>query len=103
MGGWSFDGGLLDTTEKWTIGTNAWEASSVLPEKIDRSAAVSSNSQEYVGYMAGGDTNTDGTTNKIYALRRRDEQWIQLESKSLQQRRDDHTLVNLGPSEIPGC
>ena len=59
------NGLLLDTTEKWTIGTNAWEASSVLPEKIDLSAAVSSNSQEYVGYMAGGITNTDGTTNKV--------------------------------------
>ena len=101
MGGYT--GARLDTTEKWTIGTNAWEASSVLPEKISYSAAVSSNSQEYVGYMAGGYTNTDGTTNKVYALRRRDEQWIQLESKSLQQRRSRHTLVNLGPSEIPGC
>ena len=101
MGG--YYGGGLDTTEKWTIGTNAWESSSVLPEKNRYSAAVSSNSQEYVGYMAGGITNTDGTTNKVYALRRRDEQWIQLESKSLQQRRREHTLVNLGPSEIPGC
>ena len=101
MGGWN--GAFLDTTEKWTTGTNAWEASSVLPEKIWYSEAVSSNSQEYVGYMAGGYTNTDGYTNKIYALRRRDEQWIQLESKSLQQRRWGHTLVNLGPSEIPGC
>ena len=101
MGG--YYGGLLDTTEKWTIGTNAWEASSVLPEKIRSSAAVSSNSQEYVGYMAGGHTHTDGYTTKVYALRRRDERWIQLESKSLQQRRGFHTLVNLGPSEIPGC
>ena len=102
MGGWY--GGRLDTTEKWTIGTNAWEASSVLPEKIRYSAAVSSNSQEYVGYMAGGySDNENGRINKVYALRRRDEQWIQLESKSLQQRRSSHTLVNLGPSEIPGC
>ena len=101
MGG--FNGARLDTTEKWTIGTNAWEASSVLPVKISASAAVSSNSQEYVGYMAGGYTNTDGYTNNVYALRRRDEQWIQLESKSLQQRRREHTLVHLGPSEIPGC
>ena len=101
MGGWN--GALLDTTEKWTIGTNAWEASSVLPEKILSSAAVSLNSQEYVGYMAGGRTNTEDYTNKIYALRRRDEQWIQLESKSLQQRRSDHSLVNLGPYEVPGC
>ena len=100
MGG--YYGGLLDTTEKWTIGTNAWEASSVLPVKIYFSAAVSSNSQEYVGYMAGGDTN-NGYTDKVYALRRRDERWIQLESKSLQQRRRSHSLVNLGPSEIPGC
>ena len=100
MGG--YNGARLDTTEKWTIGTNAWEASSVLPEKISYSAAVSSNSQEYVGYMAGGRTDTK-ITNKVYALRRRDEQWIQLESKSLQQRRSRHTLVNLGPSEIPGC
>merc|ERR1712218_701752 len=101
MGG--LNGGSLDTTEKWTFGTNAWEASSVLPEKIYLSAAVSSNSQEYVGYMAGGWTNTDGTTNKIYALIRRDEQWVQLESKSLQQRRSYHSLVNLGPYEVPGC
>ena len=101
MGGWY--GGRLDTTEKWTIGTNAWETSSVLPEKIDSSAAVSSNSQEYVGYMADGNTNTDGATNKVYALRRRDERWIQLESESLQQRRYDHSLVNLGPYEVPGC
>ena len=101
MGG--YNGARLDTTEKWTIGTNVWEASSVLPEKISASAAVSSNSQEYVGYMAGGRTDTDGTTNKIFALRRRDEQWIKLESKSLQQRREDHSLVNLGPYEVPGC
>ena len=101
MGG--SNGALLDTTEKWTIGTNAWEASSVLPEKIEESAAVSSNSQEYVGYMAGGLTNHHGNTNKIYALRRRDEQWIQLESKSLQLRRRGHSLVNLGPYEVPGC
>ena len=101
MGG--YNGARLDTTEKWTIGTNAWEASSVLPEKIHLSAAVSSNSQEYVGYMAGGYSDTDATTNKVYALRRRDEQWIQLESKFLQQGRRRHTLVNLGPSEIPGC
>ena len=101
MGG--FNGALLDTTEKWTIGTNAWVTSSVLPKEISRSAAVFSNSQEYVGYMAGGLTNNDGNTNKIYALRRRDEQWIQLESKSLQQRRYGHSLVNLGPYEVPGC
>ena len=103
MGGYYYPGGGLDTTEKWTIGTNAWEASSVLPEKISASAAVSSNSQEYVGYMAGGSTNTEGYTNKVYALRRRDEQWIKLESKSLQQRRAYHSLVNLGPYEVPGC
>ena len=101
MGG--YDGAYLDTTEKWTIGTNVWEASSVLPEKISYSAAVSSNSQEYVGYMAGGWTNKHINTDKVYALRRRDEQWIQFESKFLQQRRGYHSLVNLGPHEVPGC
>ena len=33
MGGWN--GAYLGTTEKWTIGTNAWEASSVLPKKMN--------------------------------------------------------------------
>merc|ERR1712218_169996 len=102
MGMGGFNGANLDTTEKWTIGTNAWKISSVLPEKIRSSAAVSSNSQVYIGYMAGGGT-TGGPTNKIYALRRRDEKWIQLESKSPQQQRYRHSLVNLGPYEVPGC
>ena len=86
--------------EKWKIGTNTFEVSSSLPEGITGSAATSSNSNNYVGYLVGGDTN-GGYTNKVWGLRRRDETWVEM--KSLQQRRFEHSLVNLPVSDIPGC
>ena len=91
----------LDSTEKWTIGTTSFETASPLKEPLDDTAAVASNSNEYVGYLVGGWTKQ--ITNKVWALRKEDETWIEVESKSLQQRRYLHTLVNLGLSDIPGC
>ena len=98
--------GVLKSTEKWIIGADSWEMASDLPDYAKHTAAVSSNSNEYVGYMVGGVTTSNNQvyTSKVWALKRSDMQWVQLESKSLQNKRRTHSLVNIGStSAIPGC
>merc|ERR1719414_1617991 len=50
MGGYG-DNGRLKSTEKWTFGTDAWIFGASLPKAIGFSAAVTSNSEETIGYL----------------------------------------------------
>ena len=80
---------------------NEWKMGGDLPEPVSNSAAVSSRSSEFVGYLAGGHA-TWRVTSKIWGLRRFDLVWIEM-SKRLQAPRTFHTLVNVHLDEIPGC
>ena len=87
----------LSSTEKWTFDENAWTPSANLPEEISRSSAVSSNIDEFIGYMAGR-----YKSNKIYGLRRREMEWIKL-NKTLKTGRWGHSLLNIPANQILGC
>jgi len=91
----------LKSTEKWTFGTDAWIFGASLPEVVEHSAAVSSNSEETIGFLVGGFT--DRVTSKVWSLRRRDMMWIEDGSKTLQTPRSYHTVVNIPGDQIPGC
>ena len=90
----------LESMETWKVGTNKFEVSSILPVPISNSGATSSNSDNYVGYLVGGQTN-NGATNKVWGLRRRDLTWIEMES--LQQQKKEHSIVNVVSSDVLGC
>ena len=100
MGGQNVQG-FLDSTEIWTIGTDTFKisSSSTLPKAITHSASVPSNSEEYVGYIAGG----FGAYKDILGLKRVGMNWVELESKSLYQYRGQHSLLNIPLESIPGC
>merc|ERR1719278_409140 len=68
----------LSSTEKWTFQENSWKPSANLPEAIRWSSAVSSNSEEFIGYMAGGIDNRLRYLPNIYGLTRRQMEWIKL-------------------------
>ena len=92
----------MKSTEKWTFGTDAWISGANLPEAVDDSAAVESNSEETIGYLVAGYTD-NRPTSKVWSLRRRDMRWIEDDSKQLRTQRWDHTVVNIPGDQIPGC
>merc|ERR1712061_327890 len=85
---------ILSSTEKWTFEENSWQPSANLPEAIDESSAVSSNKDEYIGYMVGGSKGYRRYSNKIYGLTRRQMEWIKL-NKTLKIGRYAHSLLNI--------
>ena len=103
MGGWDQNYYRLSSTEKLKFDdiNKKWEMASNLNETLSSSAAVSSRSNEFVGYLVGGITN-NGVTSKIWGLRRSDKQWIDA-SKRLKIARNDHTVVNSYGNQIPNC
>ena len=97
--------GMMATTEKWTFGTNSWVYGKSLPQWTYDAAAVSSNSDSYVGFLAGGQT-TPGSSSKVWGLRRRDEEWIEISSSNLDVARADHNLIIIPGDrgdQITGC
>ena len=101
IGGSGQSSGSLSSTETWKINESSWEMGPNLVEPVEESAAVSSRSNDFVGYIAGG-FGIGGLKSKIWGLQRKHGLWIEL-SKMLQTPRDRHTLVNLRQDEIPGC
>ena len=80
MGGWGQNDYRLSSTEKLKFNdvNRKWEMASNLKEGASFSAAVSSRSNEFVGYLVGGRTNNYWeATSKIWGLRRSDQQWIE--------------------------
>ena len=101
MGGQNENGNVLDTTEKWIIGTDSWQPSSNLVRKITGSSAISAKSDEYVGYLAGGWA-SGYFSNEIWGLRRSDDTWVKL-AKTLGTRRNYFSLLNIPANQVLGC
>ena len=90
------------STEKLKLNENFnWESTTDLPEPLSSSAAVASNSNEFIGYVAGGYTN-DRRTDKIWGLQRTNLSWVEM-PKRLQIPRQSHSMVNIASDKIPGC
>ena len=102
IGGYNDGWRRLKSTEKLRMnGNSIWESTTDLPEPLYRSAAVASNSNAFIGYVAGGST-SNGRNDKVWGLRRTDLNWVEM-PKRLQNSREDHTMVNVASDEIPGC
>ena len=86
------------TTEKWSFEENSWKPSANLPEAIEGSSAISSNTGEFIGYMAGGYS----TQKNIYGLKRRQMKWIRV-NKTMKTGRAEHSLLNIPANQILGC
>lgn len=99
--GGDYYGNYLPTTEQWRLDTNQWITTPDLPEPLAFSAGVASKSSQFVGFVAGGNTNA-GTSNKIYGLRRTDLTW-EVMPQQLQTARRSHSMVNVPADQIPGC
>ena len=94
---------IFNSTETLKKGSKKWEMGPNLKQSVYRSAAVSSRSVEYVGYLIGGET-YDGniySPAKTLGLRRRDMEWIEM-SKQLKIPRKQCSVVNVQLGEI-GC
>ena len=104
MGGKDKTTSAMSSTEKLKFNdvNRKWEMASNLKETLAYSAAVSSRSNEFVGYLVGGLTNYWERTSKIWGLRRSDQQWIDT-SKRLKIARYHHTVVNVYDNQIPNC
>ena len=89
------------TTEQWKLDTNHWEPTPSLPEPLWSAAGVASNSMDYIGFVAGGSTNSGGS-DKVLGLRRMDLGW-QVIPQKLKTARSGHSIVNLPLDQIPGC
>ena len=100
-GGYNNKNRILTTTEKWNLDTNQWELTQSLPEPLSSAAGVASKSIDYIGFVAGGQTNY-GKTNKLFGLRRRDLKW-EVMPQRLQTARRDHSMVNLPSNQVSGC
>ena len=101
IGGWGKNGSLK-STEKLTLNGNFnWQSTTDLPEPLHASAAVASNSNRFMGFVAGGSAN-NGKTDKIWGLRRTDLNWVEMQ-KRLQIPRRSHSMVNIASDKIPGC
>ena len=83
----------LKSTETFNEANSKWEMGPNIKKSLLYSAAVSSRSNEYIGYIVGGTS----TTPKFWALRRRDMEWIEI-SKDFEVRRMMHSLVNMKKS-----
>ena len=92
---------VLSSTERWIFKENSWQPSANLPRAIYDSSAVSSNTDEFIGYMAGGVTGFWSLPN-IYGLRRRQMEWIKL-NKTMKTGRNDHSLLNIPANQVLGC
>ena len=93
---------MLKSTEKLNLNENLnWKSTTDLPEPLSSSAGVASNSNELIGYVAGGETKNKNP-DKIWGLRRTDLNWVEM-PKRLQKSRYSHTMVNVADDEIPGC
>ena len=103
MGGLDPNDQVISSTEKLEFNdvNRKWEMASYLNEPLLRSAAVSSRSNEFVGYLVGGWTK-NGKTSKIWGLKRSDQQWIDT-SKRLKIARYEHTVVNAYENQISNC
>ena len=92
---------ILSSTEKWTLEENSWQPSANLPEAISWSSAVSSNTDEYMGYIAGV-YNPNRVLPDIYGLKKRQMEWIKL-NETLKKGRRGHSLLNIPANQISGC
>ena len=90
----------LSSTETWTFEENSWQYSANLPGEISWSSAVSSNTDKFIGYIAGGFTRR-GASKKIYGLRR-DQAWIEM-NKTMKIERYGHSLLNIPVNQVLGC
>ena len=104
MGGFDHTDYRLSSTEKLKFNdvNRKWEMASNLLGALAESAAVSSRSNEFVGYLVGGELKYGRRISEIWGLRRSNQQWIDT-SKRLKIARDDHTVVNVYDSQIPYC
>ena len=105
MGGFPQSGWGRKSTETWIFGTDSWKPSTDLPDRLVKSVAVSSSSDEYVGYMAGGWTfkpEFERYSRRIWALKRQNMTWIEM-SKKLKTGRRWHSLVNVPKATVLGC
>ena len=102
MGGWDGNNNLLSSTEKLIFNdfSRQWEMASDLSEVLSGSAAVSSKSKKFVGYLVGGKSGDNRGISRIWGLQRSDMRWIEL-SKSLKTPRHFHTVVNVNVNDFP--
>ena len=106
----------LRTTEKWNMGRYEWEPSSEFPLPMVDSAAVASKRVDFIGFVTGGFFNLPEigysdydyltwsyeTQSNVWGLRRKDLTWI-LMPQTLPIRRYNHSILNVGADDIPGC
>ena len=92
----------LSSTEKlkFNDANRKWEMASDLNEPLEDSVAVSSRSNEFVGYLIGGRIN-NYITGKIWGLRRSDKQWIDTSKRIMP--RKSHTVINAYENQTPNC
>ena len=106
MGGWTERFERSNSTEKWIFGTDSWQPSTNLPIDLSGSSAVSSNSNEYIGYMAGGKTskgdNGKEETTKVWGLSREDNTWVEM-NVTMQMARYEHTLLKIPVDKVLEC
>ena len=96
MGGY-----FLDSTETLDVANKKWILGPKLKVPLMDSAAVSSNSNDYVGYLVGGYTDDFATTSRIWGLQRSRMEWIEM-SNNLKIPRFLHSVVNVKSTDI-GC
>ena len=102
VAGGYYNGNRLASTEQWNLDTNQWISTPDMPEPLSNPAGVASKSSQYVGYVAGGETNAEYTTNKVLGLRRSDLVWEEM-PQQLKITRRGHSMVNVPADQIPGC
>ena len=101
-GGTSENNKRLKSSEKLKLNEILeWESTTDLSEPLSDSAAAASNSNVFIGYVAGGHTN-NGSTDKIWGLRRTDLKWVEM-PKRLHTSKYGHTMLNVASDELPGC
>ena len=109
MGGSNKYGQIWSSTEKLKFdGHNeTWEISSDLTEPLTKSVAVSSKSNEFIGYLVGGYNIQSGRdrngrergVSKIWGLQRSNIKWVEL-SKRLKTHHHSHTVVNVNSNDF---
>ena len=108
MGGVDKNYRIMKSTEKLNLDNNMIWTSRIplrdLHESLYYSAAVASNSTEFIGYVAGGKTGFGGSggTDKVWGLRRIGLTWEEIPIR-LQTPRFSHTIVNLASNEKMYC
>ena len=90
----------LSSTEKWSLEDYSWKPSANLSEAISWSSAVSSNTDEFIGFMAGG--YPWRYLKNIYGLKRREKTWIKL-NRTMKIGRISHSLLNIPANQVLGC